>query len=750
MRFILCIGLLIYCTQLLAQERSITLKDTTGHPISDAFVVLSRVEAKKGEKSINKVSDKNGQITYNLTGKVVVQISHSGFKYGVDTVSQKHATIILSPLQINLDETVVTAQYSPEDAKNSLYPVQIINSEKIHQMASNNLSEVLAQQLNIRITQDPILGSGITLMGLRGEQVKYLVDGVPIIGRVNGDIDISQVNLNDIEKIEVIEGPMSVLYGTNALGGVINLITKTNQKDLLNINANAYYESVGTYNFDAGLGFSKKNHYLGINGGRYFFDGFSLHPDERSQDWNPKTQYFANLKYGYQLKRIRFLLSGGYFNEKITNKGNARAPFNTSAFDDYYKTTRANGALTVNGDIFKNHYFSQIISYNWYQRKKNTYYKDLTTLDQTLVGDSTQQDTTVFNSIMARGFVSRKADKGIFNYQFGYDINVESGSGQRIDNGKKTIGDYAVFGSARATLLNHKLIIQPGLRWSYNSAFKAPVTPSINFKINPVEHFTIRLAYARGFRAPAIKELYFAFYDVNHDIYGNPDLKAEYSNNATINLTYTRSFGSHMLNLQANAYFNDIKNAIELVRDYSNTGGNNTQPYTYQNYANNRVAGGNVKVRYNWDEKLSVSVSAGIIGDNFKYNAQLSSGGFDLTPEFAIEANYMIPKALVKVSFYNKFNGKTVSPYIDVNSQVQKETIQPYDLMQVSLGRKFWKDRFDIVVGAKNLLNVKTVDTAGGNGAAHSNGENYILVGWGRTFFATVRFNISIKGHENS
>jgi outer membrane receptor for ferrienterochelin and colicins len=110
----------------------------------------------------------------------------------------------------------------------------------------------------------------------------------------------------------------------------------------------------------------------------------------------------------------------------------------------------------------------------------------------------------------------------------------------------------------------------------------------------------------------------------------------------------------------------------------------------------------------------------------------------------------LIPKALINVSFYNKFNGKTVSPYIDVNSQVEKETIQPYDLMQVSLGRKFWKDRFDVVIGAKNLLNVKTVDTAGGNGAAHSNGQNYILVGWGRTFFATVRFNISIKDHDNS
>ena len=73
---------------------------------------------------------------------------------------------------------------------------------------------------------------------------------MPVIGRMNGSLDLSQINVNNIERVEMIEGPMSVNYGTNALAGVINLITKDNVEGV-QLNTNAYYESVGQYNLDA-------------------------------------------------------------------------------------------------------------------------------------------------------------------------------------------------------------------------------------------------------------------------------------------------------------------------------------------------------------------------------------------------------------------------------------------------------------------------------------------------------------------
>jgi len=105
-------------------------------------------------------------------------------------------------------------------------------------------------QLNIRIGQDNILGSSMSINGLSGQNVKVMVDGVPVIGRLEGNIDLSQINMNNVSKIEIIEGPMSTIYGTDALGGVVNIITQDPVSDGMQFDANGYYESVYQVNFD--------------------------------------------------------------------------------------------------------------------------------------------------------------------------------------------------------------------------------------------------------------------------------------------------------------------------------------------------------------------------------------------------------------------------------------------------------------------------------------------------------------------
>ena len=98
---------------------------------------------------------------------------------------------------------------------------------------------------------------------------------MPVIGRMNGNIDISQLNLYNVDHIEVIEGPMSVIYGSNALAGVINIITKENKNTRLSAFGKGYIESVGIYNFDLGASWKKKDHVFSLSGGRNFFDGYT-------------------------------------------------------------------------------------------------------------------------------------------------------------------------------------------------------------------------------------------------------------------------------------------------------------------------------------------------------------------------------------------------------------------------------------------------------------------------------------------
>src|SRR5690242_6859536 len=96
-------------------------------------------------------------------------------------------------------------------------------------MAAQNLKEALSYELNIHLMEDNILGSGLQIQGIGGENVKILIDGMPITGRQNGNIDLSQILMDNVERIEIVEGPLSVSYGTDALAGTINIITKKNQ-----------------------------------------------------------------------------------------------------------------------------------------------------------------------------------------------------------------------------------------------------------------------------------------------------------------------------------------------------------------------------------------------------------------------------------------------------------------------------------------------------------------------------------------
>ncbi|MBC7863202.1 MAG: carboxypeptidase-like regulatory domain-containing protein, partial [Bacteroidia bacterium] len=127
------------------------------------------------------------------TGKLQVSISFMGYKKITDTITGvQNKTYYLESENISLNEVVVTAQYAPGSADKSVHKVKIIDSKKIEAMGAQNLRDVLTNEMNIRISQDNVLGSSMSLQGVSGQNVKILIDGIPVTGRLNGNIDISQ------------------------------------------------------------------------------------------------------------------------------------------------------------------------------------------------------------------------------------------------------------------------------------------------------------------------------------------------------------------------------------------------------------------------------------------------------------------------------------------------------------------------------------------------------------------------------
>jgi outer membrane receptor for ferrienterochelin and colicins len=232
-----------------------------------------------------------------------------------------------------LGEVVVTGQYKPQSVKNSVYQVRVISKERIQKTGAARLQDVLNSELNIRFAQDNATGgSGITMLGLKGQNVKILIDGLPMTGRqgTSNEIDINQVDVNSIERIEIVEGPMSVIYGADALAGVINIITKKASAVKISVTAKAHEETVGKeygiqqgiHNQYAGLTWRKEKIEIGGGFGYNYFGGYKGDSSNRELTWHWKDQIIGNGFIGYNGTKLNIRYRFDGLDEIITNPGN--------------------------------------------------------------------------------------------------------------------------------------------------------------------------------------------------------------------------------------------------------------------------------------------------------------------------------------------------------------------------------------------------------------------------------------------
>ncbi len=269
-----------------------------------------------------------------------------------------------------LGEVVITGQYKPQSVKNSVYQVRTISKERIQQQGAAKLQDVLNNELNIRFSQDVATGgSDITMMGLKGQNVKILIDGVPMVGRqgTSNEININQIDVNSIERIEIVEGPMSVVYGADALAGVINIITKKAGGAKLSVTAKVHEETIGKeYGFQqgihnqyAGLTWRNKNWEIGGGFGHNYFGGWKDTATDRELVWHNKDQITGNGFIGYNHGKINLRYRFDGLDEIIYNPGNFvndyPAAADTLAFDQEYLTRRLmqqlQAAYTVNSNL---------------------------------------------------------------------------------------------------------------------------------------------------------------------------------------------------------------------------------------------------------------------------------------------------------------------------------------------------------------------------------------------------------------
>ncbi len=646
----------------------------------------------------------------------------------------------------DLSELIITGQYKPQSVKKSVYQVRVINSERIKLSGATNVQQVLNNQVGFRFSNDNTLGTtDVQLMGMSGRNVKILLDGVPMIDRGDTRESLNQVDISSIERIEIVEGPMSVIFGSDALAGVINIITKKNIKNDLSVSAKIQEETAGSeyhpLNYkgvhlqNLNVGYKKNNWSLLFGGTHNDFDGYSGDAYGRAKTWKPKEQFMGNARIGYSKGAFTVYYRTDLLHEDIISRG-AINYNNYKAIDQQYITDRFSQQLQGGYNFNKNLQLASIISYTDYKRRTKTTLHDFEKGSDELTTGSGEQDIAKFNSFVFRTSLQYQVNS-ILSLQPGIDINREEASGARI-SGNPVITDYAVFISAEVKPANW-INIRPGLRFIKNSVYNAPpAIPSINSKIILSKNTDLRLAYAYGFRSPALRELYFNFVDVNHNIVGNPGLKAEYSNSFNGSVNFTASPVKNIAySASLGGFFNDFNNQIDFALSSS---GNNQ--YSYFNVNKARTTGLVLENKLSW-KKLDATLGFSYIGfyrelyDDKDY-IKLDSKKYLWSPELSASVNYAADKIRTKFSLFYKYTG-TRPQYVTGTSISGQDILYiaetaGYHLADLTANTTINK-YLSVTAGVKNIFNVNNVNnTAASSGSIHNAG-GAVAISYGRSYF---------------
>lgn len=712
-------------------QNSFRLLSEKGDALDGALVTFYSLPEQKS--AIVITSDGGEARLPNLTLPMVRHVQMIGFQGVTDTLkSAEKADLVLKPAASSLGEVVITGDYQAGYQANSVYQVDVITRDEIQRRGAVSVSDLFSQELNMRQSNDPAMGSSLNMQGTGGEHIKFLVDGVPVTGRKNGNIDLGQLNLNNVERIEVIKGPMSVLYGSDALGGVINIITKKPVSDKLNGSVNTYFESAGNYNADVSAGGGIGKTRVNFSGGRNFFDGWSAEDTGRWQQWKPKEQYFTEFRTSTTFSKTTIGFSGGYFREEVINKSEpVVTPYFAKAIDQNYRTWRINPQVNAVHRINKTSAIQFTGAYSWYRYIKNTWSKNLVNLSEELTGDQMDDDTTRFNTYFARAVYTLNPDSASWSILLGSELTNDNAIGQRIDGKEHTITDFAFFASADYRW--HGLTIRPSARYIYNSRYDAPLVPSVNL-LWKTGSLSWRAGWSAGYRAPSLKELYLSFFDNGiHNVKGNPDLKAESSDNFILSAEFRKEIQRSVVTASLSGFYNEITDRITLVERDASTG-----LYMYDNLDAFFARGFELRSRINRE----------IIGLEFGFaytGTDEDISGFERQPEIAwypelnAGADYTIKKSSTTFSLFWKYYGER-PVYRYVESTPERFLVESFQLMDVSVRQPLWKDRLQITAGVKNLFDVREIrsQSSGGVHSGSSSGTSQIAMG--TTVFARLSY----------
>ena len=443
---------------------------------------------------------------------------------------------------LNLDEVTVTGTRTEKTVAETPVMTRIVPSEVLQRNDFESMIDVLEYNIpGLRFNTDP-RGNNIQVQGLENSYILILVDGERLSTTPGGPIDFDRLTTANIKKIEVLKGAASALYGSSAMGMVINIITDIPKRPLEGW-AKVRYGKYNDLQLDAGVGMKYKGFYAQTLFNRTSSDGYDLTPETpESFTENPSHHMTIEEKLGWNNQYSRITVKGSLYWGEVEN------PWESTAPTHYRSLTKT---LQVNAE----HAFND--RYKLYGTYAGDFYTRKTVYDFLYLPDSTNawsHEQTVRlvdefkpwdNLVIVKGF-EWNGTKNYNKMQYGKEKTI------------RDMDDANLFAQAD-WMITDRLEVIGGFRYTHNSEFGSAFTPKINLMYSP-GNFKIRAGYSRGFKTPGLTELYsdFNMGSVSHNI-GNPDLKAEHSDYFSVSGEYT---WQGRLMLTAELYQNTVDNKI--------------------------------------------------------------------------------------------------------------------------------------------------------------------------------------------
>lgn len=573
-----------------------------------------------------------------------------------------------------LETVVITATRTPKLLKDVPVVTRVIEARDIKNVDVANVQDLLQTELpGIEFTYSMNQQVSLSMQGFDGNSVLFLIDGERMAGETLDNVDYSRLGLDDVERIEIVKGAASSLYGSNAVGGVVNVISRQLDEPWL-LNINARYGTHNDQHYGGTIGFQKGHFENTLNAQYVSCDAIKLPNDGDYGTIYAHQSLNARERLTYSYNGLKLTGRAGYFFRERESQQTSH-----DRYRDFSGGLKGEYEFSDKDDIMMSYAFDQYDKSNY----SLTSHKDVRSYSN--VQNSLR---TLYNHCFTKKTTLTVGDDFMHDYLMTYQF-LNNGSHEQNTADAFAQFDWAVTG---------KFNVLAALRYDYYSLSDlSHLSPKLSLMYK-LKRLSIRASYADGFRAPTLKEMFMSFDMANiFMIYGNPNLKPESSNNLNVAAEYTRN----SYNITVMGFYNMVNNSITTVWNAALNG------MVYENMSPLAISGVDCSASANWDFGFKVRLSYVYTNVNYHENElHLSS-----TRPHSATARFEYGKRWHNYGFNLALTGRILSSvtcdeYTSLTdlTETQRVTYPGYTIWKLTLLQHVWRG-LDISATVDNIFN---------------------------------------------